>query len=59
MSEGRKSIDLISWADRIYDNMSIDISLDQILYSALNASMRLNPTDKNVAKIILVDRWSL
>ena len=59
VSEGRKSIDLISWTNRIYDNMSIDISLDQILYSALNASMRLNPTDKNVAKILLVDGWSL
>ena len=53
VSEGRKSIDLISWADRINDNMGIDVTLDQILNSALNASVCLDPTDKNVAKIIL------
>ena len=52
VSEGRKSIDLISWADRINDDMGIDVTLDQILNRALNASVCLNPTNKNVAEII-------
>ena len=59
VSEGSKSIYLISWTDRINDNMGVYVTFDQILNSALNASVCLNPTDKNVTKIILVDRWTL
>ena len=55
--EGRKSIDLISRADSIDNNMGVDVAFDQILNSALNTCMCFNPTNKNITEYVCFS-WS-